>query len=146
MWDTLKNNPDWGEEKCREYIAKITTFSNVEYQDGGDYFDTFVNSDAMIHDCLSFSAEYMYTGHPCCFCKKREGYTNVNELFLKSVDHHYPAYEENEIIEFIENVVLNSNDPMKEVREAFFNNDLKGLYPNATDAILKCLKDEIRNA
>ena len=129
-----------------EYIEKMKSFPNVEYQDSGNYFDTFVNSDGMIHDCFSFCAEYMFTGHPCCFCKKREGYQNVNAFFEKCVDHHYIAFEEQDIIDFIENVILKGNDPMKEARNAFFESDLKGLYPHSTDAILKCLKDEIRNA
>ena len=145
-WEAGKSLSDWGEQKCQEYIAKMMSYPNVEYQDGGDYFDTFVNSDGLIHDCMSFMAEYMFTGHPCCFCKKREVYQNVNEFFEKCVNHHYIAFEEKDIVTFIEDVVLNDNDPMKESRKAFFEADLKGLYPHSTDAIIKYLKDEIKNA
>ncbi|MBO4521352.1 MAG: hypothetical protein J5787_09120 [Alphaproteobacteria bacterium] len=146
LFDNLKKLPGWGEEKCRDYISKMASFPNVEYQDGGDYFETFVNSDGLIHDCMSFLAEYMFTGHPCCFLKKQEGYQNVNEFFEKCVNNHYAAFDENDITSFIENIVLNGDDTMKESRQAFFETYIKGSYPNATEAVLEYLKDEIRNA
>lgn len=45
----------WGKEKINDYLSKTCSFANVKYQEGGDYFETFVNSSGIIHDCGSFT-------------------------------------------------------------------------------------------
>ena len=70
----------WSEEQAQEYYDKMLSFSNVKYDTGQDYFQTFANSDAMIHDCGSFTAEYLFTGKPCCYMLKNE--EEIDNTFL----------------------------------------------------------------
>ena len=117
----------------------------MEYQEGGDYFETFVNSDGLIHDCGSFSAEYLYTGHPCCYMLKNmeETNKNSNDFHKACLKQHYLAYNEKEIIDFIENVILKGNDSLKEQRKEFFESKLKSNEPKNTEYILNYLKEEL---
>lgn len=137
----------WSEERAQEYYDKMLSFQNVKYDTAQDYFQTFVNSDAMIHDCGSFTAEYLFTGKPCCYMLKDEN--EINETFLpigqKCLDNYYKAFNQEQICSFIENVVLKEDDPMKEAREVF-SAYLKLNYPNVGHKITEYIKQEILNA
>ncbi|MBF7045962.1 CDP-glycerol glycerophosphotransferase family protein [Campylobacter volucris] len=145
LFINLKNNNIWSEEKIQQYLDKFKSYKNVIYQDGGDFFDVFVNSDGLIHDCGSFMVEYLYTNHPVCYLlkDKEKNQNNFNDFALNCIDVHYKAYNENDIINFIEEVILNSKDPLKEKREIFFNQNIKYDYPNTAKKIISELKKEI---
>ena len=137
----------WSEEKAEEYYNKILSYPNVKYDTGQDYFQTFVNSDAMIHDCGSFTAEYLFTGKPCCYMLKNV--EEISQTFLpigqRCLDNYYKAFNQEEICSFIENVVLKEDDPMKKDREEF-SNYLKLNYPKVGKKITEYIKQEILNA
>ena len=142
---TLERDDVWGKEKTDEYFNKLQNFSNVEYQKGGDYLESFVNSDALIHDCGSFMAEYLFTENPACYIIKDKQKTkeNFNAFGLQCLEQHYQAFSEEDIINFIENTVLKNNDPMKKERQNFAENVLKINYPNVTTFILNDLRKAI---
>ena len=131
----------------QNYYDKMLSFPNVKYDTGQDYFQTFVNSDAMIHDCGSFTAEYLFTGKPCCYMLKNV--EEIRQTFLpigqKCLDNYYKAFDKEEICSFIENVVLNGEDPLKEQRENF-SNYLKLNYPFVGMKIADYIKQQILNA
>jgi hypothetical protein len=137
----------WSEEQAQNYYDKMLSFPNVKYDTGQDYFQTFVNSDAMIHDCGSFTAEYLFTGKPCCYMLRDEN--EIKQTFLpigqKCLDNYYKAFNQEQICSFIENVVLKEDDPMKKDREDF-SNYLKLNYPNVGHKITEYIKQEILNA
>ena len=145
LFVTLSRNELWGKEKVEQYINKISSFSNVEYQNGGDYFETFINSSAIIHDCSSFLMEYLYTGHPACYMLKNK--EEISKIFApigqKCLANYYKAFNKQEIIKFIEDVVLRDDDPMKAGRYAFAQKEIMVNYPNATDSIIKNIKEEL---
>ena len=128
----------WGEAKTEAYRAKMCAFANVEFQQGGDYFASFVDSDAMIHDCGSFLAEYFYTGHPQCYLLDSE--KTVAEQFLPFsrtlLDFAHKAFTGDEIVAFIREVVLKGNDPDKATRDAFAAKEVCVNHPHATDAVI----------
>lgn len=134
----------WSPEEAHKYYDKITSFENVIYSVGQDYFQAFVDSDAMIHDCGSFTAEYLYTGKPCCYMLKSE--EEIQTTFLpigqKCQENYYHAFSEQDICDFIEKVVLSGDDPLKESRESF-SETLKLNYPNVGKKITEYIKDEI---
>lgn len=146
LWISLLNHNIWSKTKIDTYIHNIKSFPNVEYQDGGDYFETFVNSDGLIHDCGSFSMEYLFTGKPCCYMLKNDKITNQNsnDIHRKSIDVHYKSYDEDGIVDFIENVILKGNDYLKIKRENFYKDELKYNYPNTSLSILQILKKELK--
>jgi len=141
MW-SMVNFGFWSESQREAYIKQITSYKNVVYQDSGDYYDAFVNSDAMIQDCSSFIEEYLDTGHPQCYVlRSREHelaqFTSLGEELLS---HTYKAYSEQDIIDFIENVVIAGKDPMKDEREKFAKEKLMFNYPHASEAIVADIK------
>lgn len=128
----------WGAEKTAAYKAKLVSFSNVEFQQGGDYLATFADSDALIHDCGSFLAEYFYTGKPQCYLL--ESPKTIDEQFLpfsrELLNHAYKAFTGEEIVSFIRTVILEGRDPAKAARDAFAAHEVCVNHPHATDAVI----------
>ncbi|NLZ72477.1 MAG: hypothetical protein GX905_01450 [Bacteroidales bacterium] len=142
----LTANKIWTQKQVDDYLKAIENTPNMTYDTTGYYLDKFVNSDAMIHDCASFMAEYLYTKKPCCYMMKTKKQTmeGLLPIGIKCINHHYHALTEEEIISFIDNVVIAGKDPLKEEREKFVETELRINYPKATeyliDYIIKVLK------
>lgn len=132
----------WGEERTAAYRAKMESFPNVEFQQGGDYFASFVDSDAMIHDCGSFLAEYFYTGHPQCYLLESE--RTVAEQFLpvsrRLLEYAFKAYTGGQIADFIRKVVIAGDDPRKAERDAFAAREVCVNHPHATEAVIAAVE------
>ena len=145
LWINLENNNIWTKRQINKYIKDIKSISNVEFQNGGEYLETFVNSDALIHDCSSFSAEYLFVNKPCCFLLKDQEKLdqNSNAFHKECIKQHYPAYNEQEIIDFIENVVIKNKDLLREKRQAFVQKELLFEYPNVSTKMYEYIKKEI---
>ena len=60
----------------------------------------------------------------------------------KCLDHYYKAFNKEEICEFIENVVINDIDPMKNQRDKFLK-ELRLTYPNVAQVIVEHIIREI---
>ena len=106
LFPRLETDEWWGREKTDAYRAALESQPNVEFQRGGDYFETFVNSDAMVHDCGSFMAEYFYTGHPQCYLLEAPGSLDSQlTVFGKRLQEHVEhASTEEEIVAFVRRV------------------------------------------
>lgn len=140
----LESEPDWGKEKTDDYYAKWMNLENGQFENS-EYGDLFLTSDALIHDCGSFMAEYLITGKPSLFMVRNEAVMKEwSEFGEKAVEAHYQSRTKEELIDFIENVVLNQNDWMKEKRIEFVENNLI-LKNNATASqnILDYLETQI---
>ena len=128
----LYQHDDWGKERAEEYFRLWDSMPNTMLQ-SDDYKETFNNSDAMIFDCNSFVAEYLYTAKPSLFT-----FTNskVEEIFngfgKKALNHHYHGYCEKDIIQFIEKVVLEEDDHKRKGRDEFYREYL--IPPNKKTA------------
>ena len=143
LFSFLSQQDQWGEEKVNEYISTMKSKTNVIYSEKGDYFKEFSQSDALIDDCGSYLVEYFYTKKPQCYLLKTpEDITNkFVELGQKCLSHCYISYTEEEIINFIENVVINDNDTKKEARIKFSEQEVMYNYPHASNAIINHLKE-----
>jgi hypothetical protein len=135
----------WGEAKTNEYYEKWRNLPNTQIEEGY-YIDLFLSSDAMIHDCASFTSEYLHTLKPVCFTVREE--ENVrrqwNPFGMQAFELHYHAYNEQDIENFIENVVLGGNDTKATDRKTFFENYLypkDGIMPS--EKIFKILENEV---
>ena len=117
----------WTKEEKDKYLCKMTKYPNVEYQDGGEYFPTFADSDAMIQDCGSFLPEYFFANHPQCFILRDKNHavkmfpTEWGQLLLDNV---YQAYSEKDLLQFVDKVVVGGDDYMAQHRKQFFNKNL----------------------
>lgn len=118
----LYRHPDWGKEKADAYYDKWTNGNNTQIETGS-YIDLFCTSDAMIHDCGSFTAEYHYTGKPVAFVSKDFGsiYQELDKFGTMCLDQHYHIHSEMGIRDFLDKVVLGGDDHLKKDREAFRN-------------------------
>ena len=143
LFDNLVANKIWTEEQVETYLARLLASPNMTYDKSGDYFQTFCDSDAMIHDCGSFIGEYLFTEKPCCYLLKSE--EQVSETLLPlgqaCMEQYYHASRAEEIERFIQDVVIEGHDPLKEQREAFSRTVLKKYYPFAADRIIQEIKD-----
>ena len=116
----LYAHPLWGKEKADAYYRCWAEGGNSQLVTGS-YVDLFKTSDAMIHDSGSFSVEYHFTGKPVMFTTYdlNAALEGQNELGQESILAHYLGQSEDDIISFIENVVLGGYDARKEVRDTF---------------------------
>jgi len=142
---TLEKDTVWGKEKTEKYFEEIQQNSNMIYQEGGDYFETFANSDGIIHDCSSFLAEYMFTEKPVCYMLRNKD--SIEKYFMENgkeiLSHCYQAYKKQDIIDFLDDVIMKNNDPMAQARIEFVNSELKVNYPHVSDFVLNYLKNAI---
>lgn len=117
---------------------------NLRHSTESDYFRLFENSDAMIHDCASFTAEYLFTGKPVCFAKSRR--TNLNDALggigAKCIEQHYVATAVLDLDFFVNHVVIEGYDPLKVTREHFAQAHLMPCGGMVSEALLDMLKNE----
>lgn len=130
----------WDEEKIDAYYHEWEIRENTQLE-LGEYISLFMNSDALIHDCSSFTIEYHYTKNPVLYLEKDIHHQdNLNSFAHKAYELHYKGHCEKDIEQFILNVI-NNEDPLKEKRIDYYNNFLmppngKSACENIIDAIL----------
>jgi glycosyltransferase involved in cell wall biosynthesis len=130
----------WGKEKADQYYSQWANMENTQLF-AGDNATLFFHSDAMIHDCCSFTIEYMHTKKPVMYLVKDEhNAEDWYELYKKSFDLHYKGRCEEDIEVFINNVI-DGKDEMKRAREMLVEKYLlppggKSASENIIDAIL----------
>lgn len=142
LFPKLKNMK--GNKYIEDYIHKLKTYENVTLDEKGDYFEIFAKADGIIQDCGSFLAEWFYTDKPGCYMLADESSKDkyFNELGKKCLDNTYIAYNENDIYNYIEEVIIKENDYMKERRNKFAK-ELKVNYPHATEKIIEHIEKEL---
>lgn len=143
----LNADERWGEQRTAEYYQKWEQRENTQLSDG-DYVDLLLTSDAMIGDSVSFMCEYSAIDKPYLYTVRDDTVSHkFNELGEAIFNHLlYKASPLSEKIEnFLQDVVLNGNDPLSEKLRAFTKENL--LSPdgkNAAENIFNFLKKELR--
>ena len=110
-------NLGWNRKKINEWKENFLSNPNTQIIENGLYDDLFLTSDAMINDSVSFIVEYLPTLKPLLLCRNgygKDGYSKYGENIAKA---HYNAYNKEDIINFIENVVVGEKDNMLKERE-----------------------------
>lgn len=97
----------WGEEKTKEYYNWWARNENTLLFEG-DYEELFIKSDALIHDSVSFMAEYLCLGKPSCYLVKDESKLNrfLNKFGLSLLEYHENALCEDDIYSFIKSIIF----------------------------------------
>lgn len=143
----LNADKRWGEQKTTEYYHKWEQRENTQFSNG-DYVDLLLTSDAMIGDSISFMCEYSAIDKPYLYTVRDDTVSHkFNELGEAIFNHllYKASPLSDEIENFLQNVVLNGNDPLSEKRRAFTKENL--LSPdgkNAAENIFNFLKKELR--
>jgi len=137
----------WGEERTNAYYQRWETMENGQLEEA-DYRDLFIHSDAIMHDSGGFTTEYLFTKKPAMYFTRHENYEDMfNDFGKLSFQQYYKAGNADDIIRFLEEVVLKGNDPMKESREKFFEEYLapyNGKMPS--ENIIEAIENKINNA
>ena len=114
---------DWGQKRTDEYYEKWENGINTFVADG-EYMDLFLSSDALIHDCSTFMAEYLYVCKPVLFMMKDNYTMPLNEFGNACLDCHYKGKTIEDIEYFIDKVLIDDGDFMLEKRITFLNENL----------------------
>ena len=122
LYSELCKHKDWGIEKTEKYYRTWEELDNCQLETG-PFVDLFMTSDAMIHDSGSFCVEYLYSKKPVMFISpdfsnQLEG---KSEFGLLAMKQHYVGSTLEDVIKFLNDVVIGENDEMKERREEFVN-------------------------
>lgn len=121
----------WSEEQIDAYYDRWEK-PGVSHVEQGEYLSLFKYSDAMIHDCASFTVEYMYMDNPVLYLVRDESHTaNMIPYAREAFDLHYKGKCADDIDRFIQDVI-DGNDPQREKRAAFKQQHL--LPPNGRTA------------
>ncbi len=140
----LYSLPEWGKERTDEYYKKWADMPNTQLEESA-FIDLFMTSDAMIHDCASFTVEYHYSKNPCLFTTLdiQETRKPLNDLGCAALDAHYFGSSETDVRNFLDQVVIEGIDTKKEEREAFFRKYL--LPPNGKTAAQNIFDDIVKS-
>ena len=112
----------WGTEKTDQYYDAWKSTSNCNLANG-NYVDLFMTSDALIHDCSSFTAEYLYVNKPVMFLTNKQQIETFNAFADSCFQVHYHGSSISDIGSFIDNVIK-GNDPLIDKRTRFINDVL----------------------
>ena len=142
LFTELCKHQDWGEERARRYYQEWQDMENTQVETG-EFVDLFMTSDAMIHDCASFSVEYHYSGNPIMYIAQNfdDQVAEKNDFGKIAMNRHYVGKTKQDIIDFIEKVVLAGDDPLKQQRQQFLEDYLipphgKTVAENTMDVLL----------
>lgn len=132
----------WGKEKTDAYYAAWENLDNGQVE-MGQYDDLFMTSDAMIHDCSSFTNEYMFTCNPVMYLlhdNSNSHSSNLNTFTQKAFGLHYKGLTHDDIELFIRNVI-DGKDALLDQRMEYYDEFLKPLngktsVENIMEAIL----------
>ena len=121
----------WGKEKADAYYA-LWNQDGISHVEEGKYLALFKYSDAMIHDCSSFTVEYMYMEKPVMYLLRDEHHVdNMIPYAKEAFNLHFMGRTHEDIERFVLDVI-NGVDPLKEKRSQFKEKYL--LPPNGKTA------------
>lgn len=144
LYDKLLEHPEWGRGKADDYWKKWHCLENGQV-DEGDYEGLFLHSDALIHDCNSFLAEYLGTGKPALFLMINKNVTkNINDFGNAMLKAHYVAEGKDQIESFIKSVVVEKKDSMLQERHKAIDAYLLQSHErSSSENIYKHLRDSL---
>lgn len=108
----------WGDEKMEAYFEQWSSRNNCRVE-MGKYIDVFSISSAMIHDCASFTIEYLYYNNPVMYLNNSYDHeVNMLDYAKKAYYLHYQGNNRDDIEGFIK-MVIEGRDDMAESRKAY---------------------------
>lgn len=120
--EKLYKHESWGIERTDAYYDSWKTMPNCNVADG-NYVDLFMTSDAMIHNCSAFTAEYLYVNKPVMYTTDKEKIESFNSFADSCFQVHYHGASISDIESFIENVI-SGNDPLMQERTLLIKEQL----------------------
>ena len=113
----------WGKERTDTYWEQWRTMGNSHIEDG-EYIGLMKHSDALFHDCGSFTLEYMFTSNPVMFLlNKAYDENNLCSYAKEAFSLHEKGHNHEDIDNFIGRVVR-GEDMNRQSRAAFVKRHL----------------------
>ena len=138
-------NEHWGEERTDSYYERWANMENAQLE-LGQYIDLFMTTDALIHDCSSFTNEYMYTHKPVMYLLRGSAEihcSQLNSYSREAFNLHYFGRSDSDIEAFIVDV-LNGVDPYRDPREKYYEKYLSPINgKSACDNIINAILGDI---
>lgn len=133
----------WGKEETDNYYNAWKEMENTQFENGV-YSGLFQYSDAMIHDCASFTIEYHETRKPVMYLLDGESHNDdgLNEFATAAFNCHYKGQSIQDIELFINNVAQGI-DEKKNERDNFIKKYL--LPPNGKTACINIIDNILNN-
>lgn len=131
---------EWGKDRADCYYLAWEELENAQVETG-QYIGLFKHSDAMIHDCSTFTQEYIYADKPVMYLLKDNHHTdNLNDFAKATFNLHVHGKTKQDIEQFVIDII-NGKDIMKEERTSFYSNAMipphgKTACENIINAIL----------
>ncbi|GAA5522418.1 CDP-glycerol glycerophosphotransferase family protein [Aliifodinibius salicampi] len=123
--EKLYKDEEWGKVRADHYYQFWDEVENGLLEQS-DYTDLFLTSDALIHDCSSFMAEYLSTSKPALYLLHDDNVdSRLHEFGKMALDNHYHAKDTEDIHVFVKSQVLKGRDPMQKERLQFVGQHLK---------------------
>ena len=135
LFTQLVRHKFWTQEDVDSYL-KLLESKNIVYSSESDYFHLFLECDAIIHDCCSYIAEWLFTQKPACFVieTKEKLFNQLTEDGKIAIEHYYLADSEQQIVDFIDKV---RGDEIKVTLSEKFKNEIVMNYPKTSEVILR---------
>lgn len=106
------------------YLEEWNSLPNAKVVQESDYLNLFDTSDGMILDSISFLAEYKYVHKPLLYLRRKEQAFNPLGKCLLEVDYTAKGEDYTEIEKFLQEVIINGNDILRDKRQQVFENEL----------------------
>jgi len=133
----------WGEDKTNHYYDQWDELTNGQLVEDS-YLDLFKHSDALIHDCDSFTLEYCYIKKPVMYLvspdRVEERKSELNRFGQTAFDLHTHGFTKEDIRAFVSSVIVGT-DNLVDKREQFYQDALipphgKSAVDNIIESIL----------
>lgn len=132
----------WNKDKTDAYYQKWTLLENTQLE-LGEYYGLFKHSDAMIHDCGSFTIEYLYMGNPVMYLSNGTQHTEtLNKFGQAAYDTHVMGKSKADIEQFIQDVIT-GKDRLAEERRKLLKEYLT--IPDSGNASLNIINSVLNN-
>jgi len=144
----LYNHPDWGDKRTDLYYQFWELGELTQLSEGG-YESIFIYSDAMIHDCGSFLAEYLYLRKPVLYLVSDKTMEGLNEFGRSALKCCYIGKREADIERFLDNIISNAYDvPSMPEIASFFRENVDPFFKNESpsEKICNLLKCELKGS
>lgn len=129
----------WGKDRTDAYWEKWEKLENAQIE-SGKYLGLFKYSDAMIHDCGSFTIEYLYTGKPVMYLVNNDNTTEgFNEFQRDAFNLHQKGYCGEDIEIFVKSIIEEQRFNEKERLDFYKRN----LIPPAGKSAVKNIIESI---
>ncbi len=112
------------EQEYEDYLQMWEDLPNAHVNTEGMYIDLFITSDAMILDSISFLSEYLYAHKPMLFLTRERQTFNEYGQKVRDILYKVDGGDFDGICQFIEQVVIQEKDVMRDERERFFSENL----------------------